>query len=54
MACTTYIGHSEIYEELLYLFVLLYSIRILFCLSYPPMEACSQSQNDESAQFYKS
>ena len=39
MACTSYMGHSEIYEELVYDFMLLYSIRILFCLNYPPVKS---------------
>ncbi|NNF85766.1 MAG: hypothetical protein HKM26_04395 [Winogradskyella sp.] len=35
MACTSYAGISEIFELLLYPFILLYSIRILMCLKYP-------------------
>ncbi len=38
MACTAYMGHSEIYEELVYVFALLYSIRILVCLSSPKID----------------
>ena len=34
MACSSYIGHSEIYEELLAVFILLYSIRIYICLRF--------------------
>ena len=34
MACTTYMGHSEIFEELAYVFALLCCFRILYCLSY--------------------
>ena len=35
MACSSFNGHSEIYEELLAIFVLLYSIRIYTCLRFP-------------------
>ncbi len=51
MACTTYMGHSEIYEELAYVFALLYSIRILFCLSYSPNNSNRQEQTDKSSQL---
>ena len=34
LACTAYMGHSEIYEELVYVFAFLCSLRILYCLSY--------------------
>jgi hypothetical protein len=44
MACATYMGHSEIYEELLYVFALLYGIRMLVCLSYPPVDAGRQGK----------
>jgi hypothetical protein len=44
MACTAYMGHSEIYEELVYVFALLYSIRILVCLSYPKIDSGIQTQ----------
>jgi hypothetical protein len=32
MACSSFMGHSEIYEELLAMLVLLYSIRIFVCI----------------------
>ncbi len=34
MACSSFRGHSETFEELLAIFLLLYSIRIFFCLGY--------------------
>lgn len=33
MACSSYRGHSEVYEELLAMFILLYSIRLFICLN---------------------
>ena len=35
MASASFKGHSEIFEEMLAFFVLLYSIRIYFCLKSP-------------------
>lgn len=35
MACSSFIGHSEIFEEYASVFVLLYSIRVFTCLYYP-------------------
>lgn len=35
MAASTYNGHSEIFEEMVSVFSLLYSIRLFFCLTYP-------------------
>jgi len=35
MAASTYHGHSEIFEEMVSVFSLLYSIRLYFCLRYP-------------------
>jgi hypothetical protein len=35
MACSTFNGHSEIYEELMGLFIFLYSIRLLICMAFP-------------------
>jgi cell division protein FtsW (lipid II flippase) len=35
MAASTYQGHSEIFEEMVSVFSLLYSIRLFFCLRYP-------------------
>jgi len=35
MAASTYQGHSEVFEEMLSAFSLLYSIRLFFCLRYP-------------------
>jgi len=35
MAASTYHGHSEIFEEMVSVFSLLYSIRVFFCLRYP-------------------
>jgi len=35
MACSSFKGHSEVYEELLAIFFLLYSVRIFICLSNP-------------------
>lgn len=38
MACSSFGGHSETYEELLAVFALLYSIRIFMCLSFPRID----------------
>ena len=35
MAASTYNGHSEIFEEMVSVLSLLYSIRVFFCLTYP-------------------
>ena len=35
MAASTYNGHSEIFEEMVSVLSLLYSIRLFFCLTYP-------------------
>lgn len=35
MACSTFYGHSEAFEELLAIFLVLYSVRILVCLQFP-------------------
>ena len=35
MAASTYHGHSEIFEEMVSILSLLYSIRLFFCLTYP-------------------
>jgi hypothetical protein len=35
MAASTYHGHSEIFEEMVSIFSLLYSIRLYYCLRYP-------------------
>ena len=39
MACSSFRGHSEIFEELLSIFLLLYSIRIFMCLRFPNYES---------------
>jgi hypothetical protein len=39
MAASTYNGHSEIFEELVSVFSLLYSIRLFFCLRFPMAKA---------------
>lgn len=38
MAGSSFYGHSEIYEELLSIFVFLYGIRLVTCLSFPEKE----------------
>ncbi len=43
MACASFYGHSEIYEELLAIFVLLYSIRIYTCLRFPVADTHSEA-----------
>ena len=35
MACSTYKGHSEIYEELIGVFIFLYCIRLFYCVKFP-------------------
>jgi hypothetical protein len=39
MACSSFRGHSEIFEDLLSIFLLLYSIRIFMCLRFPNYES---------------
>ncbi|NQV03734.1 MAG: hypothetical protein HQ542_13880 [Bacteroidia bacterium] len=39
MACSSFYGPSEIYEQLLAIFVLLYSIRIFMCLIFPKIDS---------------
>ncbi len=38
MACSSFYGHSEIFEELLAIFVLLYSFRVFMCIRSPKMD----------------
>jgi len=42
MACSSFYGHGEIFEELLAIFGLLYSFRIFMCLSFPKIDLYSQ------------
>jgi hypothetical protein len=41
MACLSYQGHSEIFEELLALFCVLYSLRIFYSLKFPKIKQLS-------------
>ena len=41
MACLSYNGHSEIFEELLAIFCILYSIRIFYSLKFPKIKSSS-------------
>lgn len=44
LACSSFSGHSEIFEELLAIFVLLYSFRIFICLNFPKIDLYSQEK----------
>lgn len=50
MACSTFEGHSEIYEGLLAIFLLMYSVRVFACLRFQD-ENSVQTQTQESSIF---